>query len=85
MVAYIIIVIFGILIFFEGLVYAFFSDFTDMFAPIFFSGALSSYNTDESIHGYNILMVLFKYCLMVFLLYIALFVWQMSQKPERNW
>lgn len=85
MVSYIIIVILGLLTFFEGLIYAFFSDFADMFAPIFFSGALSSYNTDESIYGYNILMTLFKYCLMVFLLYIGLFVWTMSQKPEKHW
>ena len=85
MVAYIIIVIFTVLLFFEGLVYAFFSDLADWFVPIFFNGALSSYNTDESILGFNILMTLFKYSIMAFLIFIALFVWQMSQKPEKHW
>lgn len=71
--------------FFEGILYAFFSDLVDFFVPIFNNGTLSSYNTEESIYGFYFLMTLFKYCLMAFLLYIAFFVWQMSQKPEKHW
>lgn len=85
MVAYLIIVIMVILIGLEGLTYVFMSDMIDYFQPIFFSGALSSYNTEESIWGYYFILALFKYFIMATLLYIALFVWQMSQKPEKHW
>jgi hypothetical protein len=69
-----------------GIAYMFISDFVDFilngingFAGTPLAGQLDQSSIDTG----NLLLVLFKFCLIYFLFIIIYWVWTMAQKPER--
>lgn len=87
MVSYLLIIV-GLSLIVGGITYNFTSDIVD----ISLSSLSTVYSTDskftmdaDSIESGNMLLILFKFCLIPILICLAYFSWVISQKPERAW
>lgn len=86
-VAYLLIVVVGLVLFVLGLAYAFFSDLEQNIEEmdIYAGTPLENSMTADDTETLGLLKVPFKFFLMIALIVIVYFVWVMSQKPERGW
>ena len=87
MVSYLLIVL-GISIIVSGITYNITSDLVDSFVSalsITFSHDSKFTMDQDSIDTGNLLMTLFKYCLIPILFVLGYFAWTMAQKPVRPW
>lgn len=85
MVAYLIFTVIFIGIIILGIVYSFASDLVDFFIPLFSTSPLSIYNTPETTWGFDVVVFIFKYVLIIALIGLMYHTYQMAQKPHEPW
>ena len=85
MVAYLIL-IFGLIIIVTGITFSVTSDFVDsmLAATTYANTPLAGAMDADSIQTGDLLLVLFKYILIVILIALAYWMWVMSQKPVKS-